>query len=522
MRFFPLKFAPIMLLALLGATLPAQQPAQLTITTNSPLPPGTVGSAYSLTFEASGGSGARSWAVVAGGLPAGLSLTAATGIIAGTPTALGTFNFQVRVSDSSGQNSAPKTFSITIDPQGLMIRNDATLPRARVGTQYLAQLNAAGGTQPYRNWRITEGQLPPGITLLPISGQLNGAPTSFGTFQFTVAVDDSAFETASKRFTLFVDPANLTITTASPLPLGVVGVPYERTLTASGGPPPLRWEALGGMPGGLTLSEAGAISGTPGAIGSFTIQVRATDAASGTAATSLSLTVADPRATITLEGGQGPGEQPTVRLAMASAHPFGIAGQLGVTFQPAAINNSNDGTIKFPNGLQTVQFTVAANSTAAQLGVADPRLATGTTAGLLTIRVTALQAGSQAIPPAADAKLELTIAPAVPSITAASIANRAATGVTLQVEGFSTPREVTRALFQFTPITGRTLQNSQVTVDLTAPANTWYQGAASAATGGQFLYTQPFTIQGDLNAIQSVAITLTNSAGNSQPATVSF
>jgi hypothetical protein len=522
MRFFPFKFAPIILLALLGATLSAQQPAQLTITTNSPLPPGTVGSAYSLTFEASGGTGALSWAVVAGGLPAGLSLTAATGMIAGTPTALGTFNFQVRVTDGAGQNSAPKTFSITIDPQGLTIRNDATLPRARVGAQYLHQLNAAGGTQPYRNWRVTEGQLPSGITLPPISGQLNGVPTSFGTFQFTVTVDDSAFESASKRFTLFVDPANLTITTASPLPLGVVGVPYERTLTASGGPPPLRWEALGGMPGGLTLSEAGVIRGTPGVIGIFAIQVRVTDASSATAAATLSLTIADPRATITLEGGQGPSEQPTVRLAMASAHPFGIAGQLGVTFQPAAINNSDDERIEFPNGLRTIQFTVAANSTEAQLAGATPSLATGTTAGVITVRVTALQAGSQAIPPAADAKLDLTIAQAAPTITTATIASRAATGVTLQITGFSTPREVTRALFQFTPIAGRTLQNGQVTVDLTAPANTWYQSSASAATGGQFLYTQPFTIQGDLNAIQSVAITLTNSVGNSQPTTVSF
>jgi hypothetical protein len=276
------------------------------------------------------------------------------------------------------------------------------------------------------------------------------------------------------------------------------------------------------MPGGLTLSEAGVIRGTPGVIGIFAIQVRATDASSATAAATLSLTIADPRATITLEGGQGPGEQPTVRLAMASAHPFGIAGQLGVTFQPAAINNSDDDTIKFPNGLRTVQFTVVANATEAQLGVADPRLATGTTAGVITVRVTTLQAGSQAIPPAADAKLDLTIAQAPPNITTAAIASRTATGVTLQITGFSTPQEVTRALFQFTPIAGRALQNSQVTVDLTAPANTWYQSSASAATGGQFLYTQPFTIQGDLNAIQSVAITLTNSVGNSQPTTVSF
>jgi hypothetical protein len=33
---------------------------------------------------------------------------------------------------------------------------------------------------------------------------------------------------------------------------------------------------------------------------------------------------------------------------------------------------------------------------------------------------------------------------------------------------------------------------------------------------------QPFTIQGDINAVQSVAITVTNSVGDSQQSTVSF
>jgi hypothetical protein len=59
-------------------------------------------------------------------------------------------------------------------------------------------------------------------------------------------------------------------------------------------------------------------------------------------------------------------------------------------------------------------------------------------------------------------------------------------------------------------------------VELAGPANTWYQSPASAAFGGTFVYTQPFTIQGDLNAIQSVGVTLTNSRGDSQQTTVNF
>jgi hypothetical protein len=276
------------------------------------------------------------------------------------------------------------------------------------------------------------------------------------------------------------------------------------------------------LPDGLTLSEAGTIGGTPATVGVFQFQVRATDAADSTAARTLELTVADPRATVTLEGGQGPGEQATVRLAMTTAHPFAIAGQVGLSFQSDAINNSQDETIRFSNGLGAAQFTIPENGVNARFAGGDLGLIIGTTAGVLSVSVTALQTGSQAIPPAAESRLDLTIAQAPPAIEEASISERTGTGVTLQITGFSTPREVTRALFQFTPVAGRTLQNGQVTVDLTAAANVWYQNPASTATGSMFVYTQPFTIQGDLNAIQSVAITLTNSRGDSQQSTVSF
>lgn len=519
MRLSSLPFAAIAFLLLLGPTVSAQ--AQLTITTTSPLPSGTVGSSYQQTLQASGGVAPLTWSIAGGSLPPGLALNAGSGAISGTPSRVGSFNVLIRVVDSGTQN-AQKGFSITIDPQGLRISSDAVLPRARVGVQYLVQLQATGGTPPYGNWRVTEGQLPNGITLLPITGQLNGSPSQFGTFEFTVMVDDSAFETALKRFTLFVDPATLTITTQSPLPLGTVGAAYQQTLTASGGPPPLRWEAIGALPDGLTMSESGTISGTPTTIGVFQFQAQVTDAAEATAARTLSLTVADPAATVTLEGGQGPGEQPTVRMAMTTAHPFPIAGQVELSFQPDAINNSDDQTIQFSNGLRTAQFTVPANSPDAAFAGGDLGLAIGTTSGVLTIRVTALQTGSQAIPPAAESRIDVTIAQAPPTIDSAAIATRTATGVTLQITGFSTPREVTSALFRFTPVAGRTVQNGQVTVDLRESANAWYQNPASAASGSTFQYTQPFTIQGDINAIQSVAITLTNSRGDSQQTTVSF
>src|SRR5438094_1196364 len=53
--------------------------------TSSQLPGGTVGSAYSATLSASGGTSPYSWSVSSGTLPTGLSLSS-TGTISGTPT----------------------------------------------------------------------------------------------------------------------------------------------------------------------------------------------------------------------------------------------------------------------------------------------------------------------------------------------------------------------------------------------------------------------------------------------------
>jgi uncharacterized protein (TIGR03437 family) len=95
-------------------------PAQLSILTSSPLPPGMIGTAYSLVLAATGGmTPYKSWAVVGGSLPPGLSLAALngflTGLLSGVPTATGTFTFTVQVTDD-GNATATNLFSLTINP----------------------------------------------------------------------------------------------------------------------------------------------------------------------------------------------------------------------------------------------------------------------------------------------------------------------------------------------------------------------------------------------------------------------
>jgi len=83
-----------------------------TLTAAGALTSGTAGTSYSTTLTQSGALGAPTFAVTAGALPSGLTLSSA-GLISGTPTATGTFNFDVTVSDESGC-SGVQSYSILI------------------------------------------------------------------------------------------------------------------------------------------------------------------------------------------------------------------------------------------------------------------------------------------------------------------------------------------------------------------------------------------------------------------------
>ncbi len=73
----------------------------VTVTTATPLPGATVGTPYSQSLAAAGGTGPYTWALASGSLPAGVSVTSA-GVVSGTPSTRGTFAFSVTVTDSAG------------------------------------------------------------------------------------------------------------------------------------------------------------------------------------------------------------------------------------------------------------------------------------------------------------------------------------------------------------------------------------------------------------------------------------
>jgi hypothetical protein len=257
------------------------------------LPAATVGTAYSTTLAATGGAGTLTWSISAGTLPAGLSLNASTGAIAGTPATAATSTFTAQVSDSGNPAmTATHQFSLTVNPAPLAIMS-TSLPNGTVNSNYGTTLQTTGGTTPY-TWAVTTGSLPAGLSLNTSTGAITGIPTASGTSTFKVTVTDSTTPTAMtavQQFSILVN-ATLSVTTTT-LPNATVGTNYNQTLQSSGGTAPVTWSVtVGSLPAGLTLNGAtGVISGSPTASGTSNFTVQASDSSSPTQTATQALSI---------------------------------------------------------------------------------------------------------------------------------------------------------------------------------------------------------------------------------------
>ena len=136
----------------------------------------------------------------------------------------------------------------------------------------------------YSNFIVHSGNLPTGLTLSN-TGTISGTPTEGGTFNFVVDVTDSSTNTGPYTTGQLVSlTVNAPTFVFNPGPAGlspaqVGNAAYNTTFTITGGIAPYSNFAVtgGALPTGMSLSNTGALTGTPTAGGSFTFTVSATD-----------------------------------------------------------------------------------------------------------------------------------------------------------------------------------------------------------------------------------------------------
>jgi hypothetical protein len=247
-----------------------------------------------------------------------------------------------------------------------------SLASGTVGTAYSATLQASGGAGTL-TWSLASGSsLPAGLSLSS-SGAISGTPTTPATTSFTVKLTDSSGAqagalSATQQLSLTIKPAPLTITSIS-LSNGVVGAAYSAALAASGGTGTISWSVTtGSLPGGLNLSGAGEISGTPTAAGATSFTVTATDSGTPpqTVNQSLSITI-NPKLAIT-----------------TTALPNGV------------VSTPYSASLQSSGGVGTITWSVASGTLPAGLSMngAGAISGTPTTAGASSFTVLAKDSGT--------------------------------------------------------------------------------------------------------------------------------
>ena len=337
---------------------------------------GTSGVAYSETLSATGGTAPYAYAVTAGALPAGVTLSS-SGTLAGTPTQSGSFTFSVTATDSStgsGPYSATRSYTLAITAPALTLA-PSTLANATVGSAYSETLTASGGTAPY-SYAVTAGALPAGVTL-GTNGTLSGTPTSGGSYSFTVTATDATTSanggpyTASRSYTLTVARAAVVLSPAT-LPAGTSGVAYSEVLTATGGTAPYGYAVTaGGLPSGVTLASNGTLAGTPTQSGNFTFSITATDSSTGSgpynATRSYTLVIAAPALTLspsTLANATVGAAYSQALTASGGTAPYSYAVTAGAL--PAGVTLGINGTLSgTPTAGGSYSFTVTATDATA-------------------------------------------------------------------------------------------------------------------------------------------------------------
>lgn len=506
-------------------------PPSLSITGSCPGSPVPAGTPVSIPLTVAGGKGPYKY-TLSGPSWLAVNTSGANPVLFGTPAPgdRGDSAILVTVTDS---NQATATFrcSISVTSAPLQIGGACPANRIAAGATLSIPVTATGGVPPYK-WALAGDS---GLSLSSDQGSATNiagsAPSSPGSYSFTLTLNDSANSTpATLACPLNVQLPPLQITGSCPpstldLPL-TLAIP----LAASGGKAPYTWKLSGpawiGLSSATGTSVTVASTATPDAPGPFSLSVTLSDSANSTPATlACNSSINSPQApAVTISGFTSTASllQPVSGGLRVSAPPLlPLTGVVQLSFIPNAFGLSDNPQVVFAGGGRTAQFSIAPGQSSFSL----PDVQQGTVAGTIHLEIVTLKQGNVDVLTTPHPSVDLVIPRLPPTLQATDVtfANETATGFDVVISGFSTPRDVKSVVLTFAASNGASLNGTtSFTVDVSSLFTQYYSSTASQLVGSMFQnLVVPVSINGDKTAIGSVTVTVVNSAGNSAPITKS-
>ncbi len=396
--------------------------AQCVLTLTPNLPTGALGTSYPGTVV-HGGTGPWTYSVTPGTLPPGLSVSPAAGtaMFAGTASAAGTFDFTLRVTDSTGCTGSG---AMRIVVGGDLAVQPSVMPNGTVGRVYSQAFGLNAGTVPVSvtGANVVAGTVPPGLTVAGSSGlwTLAGSPTQSGSFDFTVQVTGGAGFAASRRYVVAIAPNSTVSAIPSRLQLvarlGEPALPVQRLDVVASDGGNYRYRVSGSNPGFKLEGASGefitpfslqlniqSFNNIPGGFTGF-VELVAVDGVAPTVRVPIDLTVQPPPTLLVSTS--------VITVAMRQNDPPVTRG-FQVTASDLALTYSIE-TLT-PIGGNWLTLTPVLGETPASVNVVfNPvGLAQGTYSG--TIRITAQRNGVPAIGNLKTIAVSLTVDPANPT-----------------------------------------------------------------------------------------------------------
>ncbi|WP_198511193.1 putative Ig domain-containing protein [Janthinobacterium sp. 67] len=500
--------------------------------------------AYSQQMSTSNGTAPYTYVVESGSLPPGLNLSS-SGLLSGTPTALGTYNFVMKSTDVTGGNgpyNTSRSYSLVINAQppptitGVSPASGPTTGGTSVtitGTGFTGATAVKFGATNATGYTVNSATQ---ITATAPAG-------SAGTVNVTVTTAGGTSATgAANQFTYIPAP---TVTSISPT-AGPTAGGTSVTITGTGltGTTAVTFGATAAT--GFTVNSATQITATApaGSAGTVNVRVTTTGGTSATSAANQYTYVATPTVT-SISPTAGPSTGGTTVTITGS----NFSGTTAVTFGATAatgftVNSATQITATAPSGTGTVDVRVTTTGGTSATSAADqftyvgaPVVSgisptSGTTAGGATVIITGTGfSGTTAVTFGATAATGFTVNSAT-QITATAPSGTGTVDVRVTTTGGTS---ATSAADQFTyvtvPVAGAVSATvaygssaNPITLNLSggiatsvAVSSTAAHGTATA-TGTSISYTPTAGYGGP----DSFTYTATNGSGTSAPATVTI